>query len=264
MQQFFKRTALAALFTVVSFQAGAADVLTAGGFVELPTSDPLRVVGNGSLSSPIMLGYDDTFSGNLPSFFVELASSQTTVVDAETGLDMGTLFDRVYRDSTDNKLVFATRLELGLDENGFNPFEVNDLQRAGFTGFSAAVAWWDVTGSDFYLKSAARSAQGYQRSSNGTGLLPDVFNADIVDMNTDTSGPEGNPLSGWYFIKTDATAFQWQADAVNVYTGNQDVAASVTNRWLAGYVAAVPEPSDFALLLVGLPVVVSLARRRQI
>ena len=230
----------------------------AGGFVTLPTSDPLRVDGAAlNADDPFYLGLG---IGALPPTFVELAARITTVMDIDSGLELGALHDRVFRDS-DNKLVFGARLELTLDDSGFNPFEVNDIMRAGFRGLAVATAWWDASGNDYRMKSAARTAQGLVRLPSG--FAPDSFDADVVDVRTDTSGPEDAPLSGWYFIKTDATDYQLLAQAVNVYSGNEDISASVTDRWIAGFAPVpVPEPSEYAMFLIGVGMVGFAARRR--
>lgn len=236
----------------------------AGGFVDLPASAPLRIDGAGlNAADPMFLGFDATFTGLLPSGFVELAARATVVIDEGSGQELGTFHDRVFRDTSDNRLVFASRIELTLDENGFNPFEVNDIQRAGFSGHGVSVAWWDATGADYRLKSAARTAQGLFKT--GTGIAPDSFDPDIVDMRTDTSGPEGNPLSGWYFVKTDATAYSLVAAAVNVYSANEDVSPEVFDRWITGYAptAPVPEPAEYALFLAGLGLLHLTLRRRK-
>jgi hypothetical protein len=251
-------------FVLSVAMALAAAPAFAGGFVELATSDPLRVDGAAlNAEDPLFLGFDSTFSGLLPSQFIELASRATTVIDDESGQELGVFHDRVFRDTTDNRLVFGSRIELTLDENGFNPFEINDIQRAGFTGYSAAVAWWDATGSDYRLKSAARTAQGLVKTEDG--ILPDTFDADIVDMRTDASGPEGNPLSGWYLVKTDAVGYSLMNAAANVYTANEDVSPDVEDRWIAAFapMAPVPEPSEYALFLAGLGVLGIAMRRRK-
>lgn len=250
------KTGVAALACGLVFGGVSAQ---AGDFVSLPSTDPLRVEGSGiNALDPLYLDF-----GPLPARFVELAAAQTTVMDEESGLELGTFYDRVFRDTTDSMLIFASRLELTRDENDFSPFEVNDIQRAGFTGYGAAVAWWDQTGADFRLKSAARTAQGLVRNDDGSNT-PDTYDPDIIDMRTDVSGPEDAYQSGWYLIKTDATEFRWMESGVNVYTANEDVSAEIVDRWINGYAPAapVPEPSDYALLLAGLGVLHLVVRRR--
>jgi len=106
-------------------------------------------------------------------------------------------------------------------------------------------------------------AQGLVKTEDG--ILPDTFDADIVDMRTDASGPEGNPLSGWYLVKTDAVGYSLMNAAANVYTANEDVSPDVEDRWIAAFapMAPVPEPSEYALFFAGLGVLGIAMRRRK-
>jgi hypothetical protein len=195
---------------------------------------------------------------------------------------MGAFYDAVYRDNSDGSLVFASRLEL-LPTSGV---EINDIFRTGFGAFnvddgaSVRVAWSAATSSDFRLRSATRSAQGLFKifspvTGVQTGVTPRTYDPDVIDLGTDTSAPESNPVSGWYFVKvadprastTDHILGYALADnAVGLYRGNDEPNGAVTTLWLSGYAptitAAVPEPAEYALFLAGLGVLGLVTRRR--
>lgn len=160
-------------------------------------------------------------------------------------------FDFVYRDSTDNKLVFGTRALNQLDNNE----EINFLFRYGFTGFETASAWTFSTDSDLRQYQAARTD-----SLTAAATLP--FDADAVRQRSDVSLSEGNPWSGLYLVKTDATDYILGNKAIGFGQAGEEGQA-VVRGYIGGYIptAPVPVPGAFALLATGLGFMGLTARR---
>lgn len=304
MGKILRMTLMAAAFAM------SASAQAAGSFVTLPDYDPtaaptslnpvntvVKLTKSGAANNaadPLFLGSFTTGADvyrKVPANLTLLASNTTTVLPftnaAGTSLaTMGSFYDAVYRDTSDNALVFASRLEL-LPTSGV---EINDIFRKGFSSFnvtdgaSVAVAWSAATSADFRLRSATRSAQGLLKIFNPvtgvqTGVAPRTYNDDVIDLSTDTSAPESNPVSGWYFVKVRDPAanatdhvlgYSLTAGAVGLYRGNDEPNGAVTTLWISGYAPTitsvvappVPEPAEYALFLAGLGVLALVARRR--
>ncbi|MBI1397431.1 MAG: PEP-CTERM sorting domain-containing protein [Betaproteobacteria bacterium] len=250
-----RNTVLAALCTV------AATCAHAGGFVELPTSDPLRVGGSQNLNADqfyiaegaILSTDQDGFNTYAPPANLQLLAEQSTVVELE-GEEVGAFFDFVFRDSSDDRLVFGGRLVLETIDA-----EVNDIFRSGFAGSSAAVAWTFATDTDLRLYSAARTAVGIKQGV-------DVFDADVVDLRSDINVQEGNPSTGLFLVKTDALYYALADDVIRVRQGGEEGQPDVSFTF-AGYMptntAPVPEPSTYLMLAAGLGIVAFGLRRRR-
>ncbi|MCW5625806.1 MAG: PEP-CTERM sorting domain-containing protein, partial [Burkholderiales bacterium] len=176
------------------------------------------------------------------------------------GVDVGTFYDYVYRSDSDGTLLFASRFVLEVEEVGDYTVEINDIFRRGFDGYDVAVGWYDPD-SGSRLVSAALSDIGRTRPQ-----LPDVFNPDQVDLRTDVSIEEDNPSTAWYVIKTNATEFAYLADAVGVYqaasTDGMDPPLRLANFEGLAPVAAIPEPGEYAMMLVGLVAIGVMVKRR--
>jgi len=240
------RIILASTLTLVCAQGYA------GGFVTLPTTAPLRVFGSQNINA------DQLYLPSIASFQL-LASRDTNVIFQGTTAVIGTFHDFVYLDpgatssTADDSLVFASRLTLGN-----NSAEVNDIFRSGFTGYAPAATWTFSTDNDLRLYASARTASGLNQGA-------DVFNPDVVDLRSDINASEGNPFSGLYMIKIAAagTAYALVNNAVRLRQGGEE-GQPITQAIFAGFapVAAVPEPSSWALLLAGLGIAGFIARRR--
>jgi hypothetical protein len=249
----FQKTLLAAALVVVATAAQA------GSFVELPTSGTLRKVGAANqnvdqfiiASGPIIATDLDGFNTyDFPVSFTLLASRVSDVMLG--GQVVGDFYDYVFRDSTDNKLVFGSRLTL--DDDG----EINDIFRGGFTGFSAAAAWAFTNDTDLRMYSAARTSTGLKQGV-------DVFSPDWVDFRSDLNVEEGNPNTGLYLIKTDAPDFALKEGVVRLWQGGEE-GQSQESFFLTGYaptLAPIPEPSTYAMLLGGLGLLGVIAKRRR-
>jgi len=173
--------------------------------------------------------------------------------------DMGTMYDMVYRDSTDNKLVFATRF-INESPEGANQ-EINYLYRYGFTAYSTSLAWSFQTDDDLRLYQAGRT-------SDSTFAASVAFDADAVRLKSDVSVDEGNPYTGLFLIKTNAEFYSFANGAVGYFQAGEE-GQTPSGGVLAGFVASnapvapVPEPETYAMMLAGLGLVGMAARRRR-
>jgi hypothetical protein len=231
----------------------------AGSFVELPTSGTLRKVGSARNSADQFLISSGPVSGtdadgittyDFPATFTLLASR---VSDVKLGGQVvGDFYDYVFRDSTDKKLVFGSRLTL--EDDG----EINDIFRGGFTGFGVAVAWAFTSDTDLRMYSAARTSTGLKQGA-------DRFSPDWVDFRSDLNVEEGNPDTGLYLIKTDAPDYVLKDGMVRLWQGGEE-GQTQESFFLAGYaptLAPIPEPSTYAMLLGGLGLLGVMAKRRR-
>jgi len=178
---------------------------------------------------------------------------KTDDVPLLAGEPQATVFDFVYRDSADNKLVFATRY---LNREA-NDQEANFLYRYGFTGLATAVAWTFASDFDLRMYQAGRT--------QSTSADPNVgvpFDAGAVRQRGDFSLSEGNPWSGLFFVKTDAQSYVLGDKAIGFFQTGEETQAPA-GGFIGGFVPTpVPEPETYALLLLGLGFVGLAARRR--
>lgn len=198
-------------------------------------------------------------NGSLPA--IGASSGTLTLLDWQVTRDVALgvpgqfdYFDFVYRDSLDNKLVFGTRALNQLDNNE----EANYLFRYGFTGYSTAAAWTFST--DFDLRA-------YQVGSTdaSTHIVPVALDNDAVRFKSDVSVSEGNPWSGLFLVKTDATDYVLGNKAIGFGQAGEEGQA-VVRGFIGGFiptVAAVPEPDTYAMMLAGLGLMGFIARRRR-
>jgi hypothetical protein len=172
---------------------------------------------------------------------------------------IGDLYDFVYRDSRDNALVFGTRVRLGVRTGQATNAEMNFLYRYGLeengTVFSASAAWLFTTDADLRMYSAGRTA------SNSLSGAP-VFDSDTVRFQSDINLSEGNPFSGLFLLKTNATNFTEALQAVGYFQAGEEGQVKVGNTYAGFIPTAVPEPSTFVLMAAGFGLLVSAARRR--
>jgi len=194
-------------FVLASTPAFAAEPPVVRGFTDLPSTGTLRVYGSaninvdpfhiahGAMTGGTGVPFTDPFTFDLPTRFTLLASLETEFElpdedDPTEFEEVGEFEDAVFLDTTDGRMVFGSRIEMDLDEEG----EINDIFRFGFEGFDVAVAWTFVTSDDLRLFSAAHS--GVSNIANA-----DVFDPNVVGLASDINVEEGQPTSGWFFIK---------------------------------------------------------------
>ncbi len=212
-------------------------------FVGLPT-DGSRVFGSSNLGSDSLFvpdagltgsSFSDPVSGatifkyGLPSNLVELNRIETEIElpdeeDPTEFEEVGEFIDAVFRDTNDGYLVFGSRIELEAEEEAPGDFEwadgeLNDIFRSGFSGWTTSVGWTRETSSDLRMFSAAHSETSGVDVADGEAEVP---NLDIIGMQSDINGEEGNPFSGWYLIKTDATKYAIAADAVGLFQAGEE------------------------------------------
>lgn len=225
----------------------------------------------GSAKIPQTITYASTewrSQSGVPARGTELVQSTLTLVDSRVttgitlgGVAIGDMYDFVFRDSRDNTLVFGTRVELGQKPTYDQDAELNYLYRYGFvegdTVFKTDVAWMFLGNTDLRLYNAARADL---RSLVGTSRL----DLNAVSFQSDINLSEGNPFSGLYLIKTDATAYKTMGGAIGYFQAGEEGQALLYNT-IAGFaptVAAIPEPSEYAMFLAGLGMVGFVVRRR--
>lgn len=174
----------------------------------------------------------------------------TENVELLPGVAQATIFDFVYRDSIDNKLVFGTRYLNLVD----NDQEVNFLFRA-HAGDNAAVAWTFATDNDLRMYQA-----GLTEDYSFDSVVE--YDEDTVRQKADISVTEGNPWTGLYLVKTDAISYKWGANAIGFYQAGEE-GQDVVGGFISGFVSAVPEPEYYAMMMLGLGVVGAAARRQK-
>jgi len=181
------------------------------------------------------------------------------------GDEIGNLYDLVFRDSRDNKLVFGTRILLNVEgANQVPDWELNFVYRRGFkegdTTFETAAAWTFLSDIDLRMYNAARTS-----SESTTAAIS--FDPNTVRMQSDlNSGSENNPYSGLFLIKTNAQYYKTGEDAVGVFQMGEEGQLRVGGDYV-GFMptntAPVPEPSTYAMLIGGLGLLGAMARRRR-
>lgn len=192
----------------------------------LPTASPLRISGFNNVTTDLISGLkipDGPIVNSSPSAAIKygppatytlLASRSNTL--AFGGQTVGTLTDFVFRDTTDNALVFGVRLVLVPSVNGTaNTFEVNDFFRRGSAGFTARAAWSRALDSDLRMYAAVRTAVKF-------GQGTETFDPDIVKFQSDINVSEGNPTSGYFWLKSNAPTFKTIPNGLSVYQGGEE------------------------------------------
>lgn len=257
----------------------------AAAFVQLPNTGE-RVFGSANIDvDPLVVGADRAVLPGqiipLPSNFVLLDGRFSIFKlpgedfddDPDDLFNAGIFFDAVFRDTTDDKLVFGSRISMFAIDDDDLEAEINDIFRRGFTGFEAFVAWTYVTANDLRLYSAARSSvspiDDDDDDDDDNGLLSlmsddddePVFDPDVIGLNTDLNVEEGNPESGWFLIKTNAQSYRVIANAIGVLQAGEEGQQPFTYN-LDGF-APVPVPAALPLLASGLGLLVVRARRKR-
>jgi len=191
-----------------------------------------------------------------------LASSSQTL--SFLGDSVGSVLDQVWKNNTTGQLSFFTRIVM--DTAGY---EVNDIVRSGYTGFTTDVTWFKEAGSN-------QATQGFRLKSAGhtdsIGTATDVYKSDFINLRSDISVEEGKPTSGWYVINTNATAFTTitgtSASSYGMFlrSTGEDVGAPASlyiSAFAPTVAVPVPEPENIALFMAGLGLVSIVARRQK-
>ncbi|MEQ8661232.1 MAG: hypothetical protein RLW62_10475 [Gammaproteobacteria bacterium] len=212
--------------------------------------DPLKI-GEGPLavpgSSPPHNGLDAYL---LPSQLAVVAERVSNIVLDGTAIGqtpgvaytVGTLRDYVLRDTSPsgaNRLVFATRAVLGNTVAGTqNVYEINNFLRKGFNGFAVEAAWTRASDRDLRLYNAARSATLFGQGTR-------TYDPDTVLMQSDINVSEGNPWSGWFFIRTTAPYCTTAPNSLQLYQAGEEGQPLVLETF-AGFrpLAAIDSDND--------------------
>jgi len=274
-------------FAVLSILLGVASA-HAGNFVTLPTDgtlingnilqddDPAYILSSNFTYKP---GFSDTTSWRVggtgdvvPASFsystfapgnpgVVTGGGTLTLLDfvktdnvpLVNGEPQATIYDFVFRDSSDNSLVFGTRYLNRVD----NDQEVNFMFRTGFAGYQTSAAWTFLTDDDLRMYQS-----GLTSSTSTDQTVP--FDPNSVRQRGDFSLSEENPWSGLFLVKTNATSYAKDVpNAIGFFQAGEEGQDQV-GGFIPGFAptAAVPEPGTYAMLLAGLGVVGLLGRRR--
>lgn len=195
-------------------------VLIRCGGVANSTNDPLYIP-TGTLNS------DGTY--NFPTSLSLISQVDTNFLTGSGATYYsGRFSDYVFIDSTTNSVVIGSRLFFGTRPDGLrNVAEANDIFRYGYTGFNVQAGWTRLSDSDLRLYSVASS-------NKGLGQGADVYDSNVVDFRSDINASEGNPLSGLYLIRTNATAFKVINNAIEIRQGGEE-GQSVLSVKLSGY-----------------------------
>jgi hypothetical protein len=228
---------------------------------------------NGDANVPLSIDYAATewrtaaAGGTVPRG-TAVATGTLNLIDfhVTTGITLGSevigdVYDFVFRDSRDNALVFGSRFILGQGAGYSDDAELNFMYRYGFvegdTVFDVQAAW--LFNSDFDLRM-------YNASRSDTRSLVGVPKLDLnaVSMQADVNLSEGNPYSGLYLLKTDATDYKWMDNALGYFQAGEEGQALLygSTGGFAPTMAPVPEPSTYALMLAGIGLIGMAARRR--
>lgn len=228
----------------------------------LPGLDDTNAAGNIVASSIDYQTFNRVGTTNVPTGTGTLTLLDwrvTTGVDLAPGSAQADIYDFVYRDSSDNSLVFATRYLNRVANNE----EANYLFRYNYTntaGYQPGAAWLFSGDNDLRMYQAA--------------LTDDISFDNAVDyvdgvvrQKGDFSLSEGNPWSGLFLVKTDAQYYFYSSNIKAIgFAQAGEEGQPVVNGWIGGFVASavpVPEPENFALMSLGLGVVTAFARRQK-
>jgi hypothetical protein len=262
--------------TAAALTAASTAALAAGGLVELtPGSD--RVFGDTTFNIDTPFVFDaqhvlDQLTLNpaatvftLPLYLELLAERESKIVlededNPGTLKEVGELEDAVWRDTRDGELVFGVRLEIDEESPGvFAAAELNDLFRGNFAGRTTFVGYQPVTGNDLRLISAKRAAESgvdfdlndpieTAKADEVEELLEvELDGLDVVGLQSDINGNEGNPFSAWFLIKTNAPGFALADDAIFLLQAGEEAFEEPLLVEFDGF-TPVPIPAALSLL----------------
>lgn len=168
----------------------------------------------------------------VPPNFVLLESRSNPII--VNSVNVGTLNDYVYRYTITNELVFGFRVLLG-----GNSFEINDFYRKGNAGYTALAGWSRATNSDLRMYAAVRTA-----TPTFFPAQTELFDANTVKFQTDINSSEGNPCSGYFWLRSNAPNYKLLQDGIRIRQGGEE-GQVVTDIPFPGFVpSAFPDNDD--------------------
>ena len=212
--------------------------------------DPLRINPGTLINPSVPPPHNNLDAYALPSQFTVINQrTQNIVLDGSAigqtaGVDyvVGTLRDYVLRDTSPtgaNRLVFALRVVLNNTVNGTqNVYEINNVLRSGYNGFTVEAAWSRGSDRDLRLYNAARTATLFGQGTR-------TYDPDVVLMQSDINVSEGNPWSGWYFMRTNALYCTTASATLRLYQAGEE-GQPVVLETFSGFrpLAAIDSDSD--------------------
>lgn len=186
-----------------------------------------------------------------------LDRTQIVNINGTGPLKVGTLTDAVYRDTTDDSLVFSMHVILedelpqnpgdGPCPNGpgcvENESEFNFLLRNGSEGYTVQAASAERRNGSLRLYNAART-----RAKILNGATP--FDPDWVRFQTDVNVSELNPTSRYFFMKSSAACWSTDINSIEINQAGEEGQPQVS-VFLNGFVPrdceAVPATPWWAL-----------------
>lgn len=271
MQRVFKQAVTGAILALVSVSSAYA-----GGFVDiLNTGERTPGSANNMAADAFFL------TDGIPSTWTQQASLTTAVYSPiNNSIKVGNFIDTVWIDATTNQLIIGSYFQLlpnypqGNIHGGGGISEINSIVRTGFADVETiSAAWYFADGiysgaeGGYRLRDPSRS--GYVPSYNtADAAAGEYLDLDKVAIRTDVSIGEDNPNSGIYFLSVDASRYTFElgSNAIGIIQGasSNEGGRQFQEIWLSGFrVAAVPEPSEYALMLIGMGLMGLVARRRK-
>ncbi len=210
--------------------------------------DPLRINPGTLINPSVPPPHNNLDAYALPSqFTVVNQRTQNIVLDGNAigqtpGVDyvVGTVRDYVLRDTSPagaNRLVFALRAVLNNTVNGTqNVYEINNVLRSGFNGFAVEAAWSRGSDRDLRMYNTSRTSTLFGQGTR-------TFDPDVVLMQSDINVSEGNPWSGWYFMRTNALYCATASGSVRLYQAGEE-GQPVVLETFSGFRPLAPIDSD--------------------
>lgn len=197
--------------------------------------------------------------GSNPGGYLLLNARRTNIV--VNAVTVGKVLDRVWKKPFSNTYVFATRVILNDSDWGTGyPFEVDDIFRYGFSGSaSLAAGWRNARVSDQAIDQVGRTSVGLNEGEKTFDLgvvdffsplfvqIPEEGGGDDDDDEEEVAGGEdedetldtgspGKVRTAWYYVRTTASGYQLNANAIRLWNAGESEGQEQTSLWFSGFV----------------------------